>query len=195
MTVSWNKLPASLWIRGFLCAIGIGTAYAFFGNIIANAAAALLDRTPAVRFDELTGENAPFWLFVTVLLAPLLEEFLFRKLLYNKVRTVLPPVVSALIVSAVFGLLHFDLLQGVYAFVLSLLLCLIAEQTCNWYFCAAAHFGANVLSAVLSVVSASTELSFEPAAVWIIGSGLLLAGLVTLLLRFGEEVRSAMIPA
>jgi hypothetical protein len=63
-----------------------------------------------------------------VVLAPLFEEIMFRGYLYGRLRTHWGAVLSALITSATFALVHFQLNVGIDVFILSLFLCLLREK-------------------------------------------------------------------
>ena len=72
--------------------------------------------------------------FITlVVLAPITEELIFRGFLYGKLRTRLGVVVSTLITSLVFAILHFQWNVGVNVFALSVVLCALREVTGTIY--------------------------------------------------------------
>ena len=123
-------------------------------------------------------------ILLEVLIAPFIEELLFRKLFYGKLRQKLFFVWTALIVSAVFAVLHLNIAQAVYAFVFSLILCEIAERTANWYLCVSAHIAAN-LGAILAseIVPLNVLLLLSPVSTVIVSALLLIGGLL-LLIRF-----------
>ncbi len=57
-----------------------------------------------------------------VVASPLMEELIFRWLLYNRISRVFAPVVSVVLTAVFFGFFHGNLLQGGYAFLMGLLL-------------------------------------------------------------------------
>lgn len=64
-----------------------------------------------------------------VFVMPLMEEMIFRGLVYNRIKEYTNnKMTGAILSSAMFGLYHFDLLQGLYAFVLGLILVFIMEK-------------------------------------------------------------------
>lgn len=65
----------------------------------------------------------------TVIAAPVVEELVFRGLVYTRLRRAMPPVVAALLSSAVFGALHGQIIWMAYAFVLALVMCAVFERT------------------------------------------------------------------
>ena len=80
---------------------------------------------------------------VTVLLAPLTEELLFRGLIRTELRTHMKPRTAGLLGALLFGLYHGNTSQGIYAFLLALCL----ELVCEWSGCllpaVCLHAGAN----------------------------------------------------
>ncbi|MBR2836755.1 CPBP family intramembrane metalloprotease [Candidatus Saccharibacteria bacterium] len=70
---------------------------------------------------------------VLVILAPIVEEVIFRGWLYGKLRARLSAPLSILIVSALFGLIHFQWNVGVNVFALSVVLCVMREITGTIY--------------------------------------------------------------
>lgn len=66
---------------------------------------------------------------VLVVLAPFVEEVIFRGWLYGKMRSRLSAPLSIILVSLLFGLLHFQWNVGVNVFALSVVLCVLREIT------------------------------------------------------------------
>jgi membrane protease YdiL (CAAX protease family) len=64
-----------------------------------------------------------------VIAAPLLEEYMFRGAVYKELRHNLPIWAAIIIQAALFGAFHMNLIQGIYAFGLGVILGLICEWT------------------------------------------------------------------
>lgn len=77
--------------------------------------------------ESLLGGNIWLSLFVTVILAPLAEEFLFRGITLKKAQKIMPFMAANIVQAVLFGIYHMNLIQGVYAFVLGLILGYTAE--------------------------------------------------------------------
>ena len=78
------------------------------------------------------GERAIAFL-VLVVLAPIVEEIIFRGWLYGRLRARMGIFGSILITSALFGLLHFQWNVGVNVFALSVVACVLREITGTIY--------------------------------------------------------------
>lgn len=114
-------------------------------------------------------------LLVTVLLAPLAEELVFRGLFRLELKPYLKPFPAALLSAVLFGIYHGNLTQGLYAFFLGLCL----EWVCFWSesllpaICL--HVGANTASAVFSALGAEGQAVLRPQnALFLAGVGALL---------------------
>ena len=65
--------------------------------------------------------------------APIMEELIFRGWLYGKLRIKIPKVVAILLVSLLFGLVHFQWNVGITVFVMSVIACTLREVTGTIY--------------------------------------------------------------
>lgn len=89
-----------------------------------------IDENQEVGFDNLGGQLEFVMAFLAlVILAPLVEEAIFRGFLFTRLRQHLQFWWTALIVSLVFGLVHLQWNVGVDVFALSLVLCYAREKT------------------------------------------------------------------
>lgn len=59
---------------------------------------------------------------------PILEEFLFRGIIYNKLKTFNKKTISMVMTSIIFGIIHGNLINGIYAFVVSFILIYLYEK-------------------------------------------------------------------
>ena len=81
----------------------------------------------------LSGAERVIAFFILVVIAPIIEEIIFRGWFYGKLRTKCPMVVSILMVSVVFGIVHLQWNVGVNVFALSIVLCGLREITGTIY--------------------------------------------------------------
>ena len=77
--------------------------------------------------ETLIGGNLWLSLLVTVILAPLAEELLFRGVIFEKAKSIMPFMMANIVQAVLFGIYHMNLIQGVYAFVLGMVLGFVAE--------------------------------------------------------------------
>lgn len=97
------------------------------------------------------------------LLIPIAEELLYRGVVYKRLR-LWTGVRPAIILSAViFGVMHFNLVQFLYAGILGVLLAFLTERTGFLYTAVLAHCAANV-AAVVRQETGWLAFSYEPDA-------------------------------
>ena len=97
-------------------------------------------------------------ILATVILAPIIEELLVRGLIYKRMTRWTSPLIAALASSALFGLIHMNLVQFVYAFLIGLLLALVYEKFQNIWAPILFHFAANATSIMITNIPGAEEL-------------------------------------
>lgn len=91
--------------------------------------------------------GSPFLVFISIaIMAPLLEELIFRGLIYRNLRYYNGFWLSALISSLMWGIVHFNFLQGLQAFGLGLLFAFLYEKTYNILLPMLLHFVVNTVA-------------------------------------------------
>ena len=115
----------------FLSLALLGIALQVLVSMCLNAIYPLLPQTLIEQYDALMetllGGNIVLSLFVTVILAPLAEEFLFRGVTLRKATKIMPFFLANILQASLFGIYHGNLIQGIYAFALGLILGYVAE--------------------------------------------------------------------
>ena len=81
--------------------------------------------------------------------SPILEEVLFRGLLFGLLRRVLPDRISAVITSALFALWHGNILQILYAFPMGMLFQYLKEKDRTLISPVCCHSGANLAAVIV----------------------------------------------
>ncbi len=93
-----------------------------------------------------------FWLELAVVgvLTPIVEELIFRGLIYRRLRWSLDAKWAMVISALIFAVFHGNLLQGIYAFGIGLLMAYIYERYHHILAPILIHVGANMISVLLS---------------------------------------------
>lgn len=122
-------------------------------------------------------------LFIQILslavIVPLAEELIYRGLVFSRMRKLMDVKIAMVMTSVLFGIFHFNLLQGVYAFLLSILLICIYLRYQSVFACVIIHAVANLISVLSSyfgiseVLNRSLFLYFFVMAVELAASGIL----------------------
>ena len=145
-TIVWEKqkLSASAWIAaallGVFAAIGLNELFAASGLI------KLLSADYSIVTQALYHQDLLLEALVLVIAAPLAEELLFRGVLFRRMRTYCSWLPAALITSLIFAAFHGNILQGVYGFLLGMLLTWVYERLHTIWGSVLLHAAANAAS-------------------------------------------------
>ncbi len=136
-------------------------------------------------------DNAPGSLQViaSVILAPIVEELIFRGLIYNRLKRMTSLKVAAVISAVLFGAFHMNWLQAPYAFVIGLLCVFIYEKYQTIFASIFFHGMANMFSVLsMYVLGGGGESSDQPSTgqlavayifwIWITGALEVLIGMI-----------------
>lgn len=91
-------------------------------------------------------------LLATVIVAPIVEEVVFRGLIYTRLKNGIPLILSAVISSIVFGLIHGTVIWVIYTFIFGLILIWIFEKFQSLLACIILHTAFNAIGMGLSLL-------------------------------------------
>jgi len=83
-------------------------------------------------------------------MAPIIEEIIFRGLVLNELKKVVPACPAIILQAIIFGIYHMNPLQGVYASLLGIVLGIAAEKTGSIWTPILIHISFNSISTLLS---------------------------------------------
>ncbi|MBQ9069964.1 MAG: CPBP family intramembrane metalloprotease [Clostridia bacterium] len=144
-----KKLRASDFLVFFLIGEALMTVGSLIGNYLNMMIGVFVGHEITNTTSELI-ESSPVWLIilVAVIIGPIVEELIFRKLLMDKLGMYGDRI--AILVSAVaFGIFHGNLYQLFYAFLLGLLLAYVYSKTSNILYPILLHMLMNFFGSVL----------------------------------------------
>lgn len=98
-------------------------------------------------------------ILATVVIAPVVEEIVFRGLVYRGLKRGMPMLAAALVTSAVFGMLHGTVIWFIYTFLLSLLLIVLLEFSRSLWVPIACHTVFNIVGQL--------PVLLENAPIWV----------------------------
>lgn len=107
------------------------------------------------KFEYNVGENLSnannivLTLFIAIILIPIFEEILFRGLIFNDLRSKYNIVVAVLIQGLIFGVMHGNIIQGIYTVILGVILSMIYIWTDSIYVCIIGHTTYNLLGTLV----------------------------------------------
>ncbi len=109
--------------------------------------------------EALYGGNLWIEILAIAIAAPLVEELLFRGLVYQRIQE-LANARAAMILSALyFGVYHMNVVQGIYAFLLGILLAWVCEKYQTLWAPILFHAAANFLSVIFTEGNFSYRIS------------------------------------
>lgn len=102
---------------------------------------------------QLNNSRSSFLMQLLILgvLAPVVEELLFRGLIFKRLKIYYEVTICAYISSIIFAVAHFNLIQGLYAFVIGIILCFVYEKHKNIIVPIIMHMAANIIAVIVSV--------------------------------------------
>lgn len=74
------------------------------------------------------GEKTVLGFFGTVLIGPILEEYLFRGIVYHRLQKYYPVMKSLLLTGLIFAIFHQSIIQMIYAFIFNFMLIYVYEK-------------------------------------------------------------------
>ncbi len=146
-----NRKTGSDRIVSLLQSFGIGAAMALawgllshilgLGNLFSNTAQAQMFSLPL-----------PIQVVLFAAVSPIVEEFLFRRLLFDLVCRIARRKTAAVIVSVLFALWHGNVIQMLYAFPAGLILQHLRERSGRMAEPVICHIGANLTAILVQAV-------------------------------------------
>ena len=136
------------------------------------------------RFDAIS--SLPIWADVLILciIAPVFEELLFRGVMFRRLRDYVSFLPAALCSAAIFGLVHFDIVTGISAFVIGVIMAWLYEYTGSIFSSMLFHFGFNFYSVFIQLMNLESmeEGAQGTAAVIILIIGIVLTAVSSFIL-------------
>ena len=87
-----------------------------------------------------------------VVMAPVLEEIVFRGLMYTRLKKGLPAILAAVFTSLVFGIVHGTVIWAIYTFIFSLVLIWVFERFQSLAACILLHMAYNLSGMAMSLI-------------------------------------------
>jgi hypothetical protein len=159
------------------CAALIGTG---LNNLILMSPLAEASAGFAEANSNFYGSTFALELISSALLTPVLEEMVYRGIIFARLKRMLGFLPAMVVSALIFAIMHFNLVQFVYAFLLGMVLAVFMEKTGHLYGAVLGHIVANALAVI------RTETGFWDSTVdgsmraWLLSAGCLVLGLLLL---------------
>lgn len=125
-----HTLPAEVWMSALFMCLGLGYIFNFLG-VFLDVFFSIFTGVPATDMNpvmDALDELTPGMVIYTCLIAPFMEEFIFRGVLLKKARR-FGDRTAVVFCAVMFGLMHGNLNQCLYAVVIGLILGYVAVRT------------------------------------------------------------------
>lgn len=120
-----------------------------------------------------------FWQILSAgILAPILEEIVFRGILFGNYRAAIGTWPAIIASSVIFGLMHYNLVQFVYALILGVYFAYLLEKTGEIWTCMLGHIVANLSGVVLTNLGITNWMFSDVTICLISGIATLVTGVV-----------------
>ena len=159
MSESINAVKVSPKKIALGAAIGIVSMFALCGILEVLPLSDSIVSSYNEASEGLFTQNVVLAILGNAIAAPVVEEVIFRGLIFDRLRKGMPVVPAMIISSILFGLAHGQILWICYASVLGMVLCYVFYKTGSIYTSIAMHLALNLTSTVFSyigVVASST---------------------------------------
>lgn len=181
------KSAFSLKNIGYIIVMGVLGQYA--SNLIATLTGVLIPSAMdsyedlAQNFD-LSTESPVLMILAVCIVGPIAEELVFRGMIFGKLRRAFSFWPAAIISGIMFGVFHMNIMQGVYASVLGVLLAYVYEKTQTIFGSIFFHIVFNASSYITDFVNSGIQSVVPSETVYSAGLILfsILSGIIVILL-------------
>ncbi len=98
--------------------------------------------------EDFYGGAFVFQIIGSAILTPILEEMAYRGVIYARLRRDMGMLPAVLLSALLFGIMHFNIVQFIYAFVLGVMLALFMEKCGHFFAAVLGHVTVNLISVV-----------------------------------------------
>lgn len=174
-----------------LAAVSAATLGIALNNLIAMTPLIWMSEGFTTANEQFFGGQIVYELLGSCLLIPIAEELLYRGIVYKRLKLFLGVGPALLLSALIFGIVHANLVQFLYAGVLGLLLAFLLEKTNALYAPVLGHMAANIV-AVVRQETGWLAFSYEPTAAGI-GFTVLVSGIaaVTIIYQYSVYKKAA----
>ena len=119
--ISIKKIPIKEYFNILILGIGITILVLFLSSILTK----LIPSYNEVANQLATSRGCVSQLIITIVLIPIYEEIFYRGIIFGYLRKNFNIIVAIVVQALVFGVMHLNLVQGIYTFILGIVLALI----------------------------------------------------------------------
>ena len=171
-----KKLKTAVLVMLGAACIGVG-----FGNILTMSPLAGISQGFAEANEHFYGSTLLIELIGSAILTPILEELLYRGVIYERLRFFMGKRWHGILLSSlIFAMVHLNLVQFIYAFGMGIVLACCMEVTGHVYGAILGHMTANLIAVLRTECGLLPWLGDGSITAWLWSLGLTAVGSVVL---------------
>ncbi len=144
----------------------------------------IISMTPLVQMsggyaqanENFYGSTLMLELIGSAILSPIMEELVFRGIVFGNFRKITSTGTAIFLSAFLFGLVHFNMVQFIYAFLLGIVLALFMYKSGHMYAAMVGHITANAFAVLRTECNILTWTMDGSAVAWTLSIILLVAG-------------------
>lgn len=148
----------------------------------------IISMTPLVRMsggyaqanENFYGSTLMLELIGSSILSPIMEELVFRGIVFGNLRKITGTGTAIFLSAFLFGIVHFNIVQFIYAFLLGIVLALFMYKSGHMYAAMVGHIAANAFAVLRTECNILTWTMDGSAVAWTLSIILLVAGSIIL---------------
>lgn len=177
----FNRIQSNTIAYIVIFSIGLTMVILFLMGIFSSLLPSIFESYSIVGNAMLATHNSVLALIIVIVLIPIFEEIFFRGVIFGFLRDNYKFPIALIVQALVFGILHGNLVQSVYAFILGLFLGAIFYYTNSLYASILSHITYNLFGILILPLIVSSLQGFSPILVNII-----FVAIALILLIFGS---------
>ena len=148
----------------------------------------IISMTPLVQMsggyaqanENFYGSTLMLELIGSAILSPIMEELVFRGIVFGNLRKITSTGAAIFLSAFLFGIVHFNIVQFIYAFLLGIVLALFMYKSGHMYAAMVGHIAANAFAVLRTECNILTWTMDGSAVAWTLSIILLVAGSIIL---------------
>lgn len=148
----------------------------------------IISMTPLVKMsggyaqanENFYGSTLMLELIGSAILSPIMEELVFRGIVFGNLRKITSTGTAIFLSAFLFGIVHFNIVQFIYAFLLGIVLALFMYKSGHMYAAMVGHIAANAFAVLRTECNILTWTMDGSAVAWTLSIILLVAGSIIL---------------
>jgi hypothetical protein len=165
----------AVWIICIAALIGTG-----LNNLILMSPLAEVSAGFTQASSSFYGSTMVLELISSALLTPVLEELVYRGIIFARLKRMLGFIPAMLLSALIFAIMHFNLVQFVYALLFGMVLVVFMEKTGHLYGAVLGHITANALAVIRTETGFLDRTVDGSVQAWLLSAGCLIAGILLL---------------